>query len=124
LPEALSLDAFAAQVKVSLDCDHLRLTGAGSRTVHKVAVCGGSGAGLLQTAHRQGADVLVTGDVKYHEARQAEELGIALIDAGHFATEKLMIEQVTHALQRASGDRHWEIVFEAYAGEQDPFRLY
>ena len=124
LPEALSLDAFAAQVKVSLDCDHLRLTGAGSRTVHKVAVCGGSGAGLLQTAHRQGADVLVTGDVKYHDARQAEELGIALIDAGHFATEKLMIEQVTHALQRASGDRHWEIVFEAYAGEQDPFRLY
>jgi len=92
--------------------------------VCKVAVCGGSGAGLVHTAHRQGADVLVTGDVKYHDARQAEELGIALIDAGHFATERLMVEQVVNALQDAARQRHWETVFEAYTGEQDPFRLY
>ena len=124
LAQVTTLDAFAAKVKETLGCDHLRMTGAGNRTVHKVALCGGSGAGLLQTAHRQGADVLVTGDVKYHEARLAEELGIALIDAGHFATEKLMIEQVTDALREAARQRRWELVFEAYAGEEDPFRLY
>jgi dinuclear metal center YbgI/SA1388 family protein len=124
LEQETTLDNFAARVKNALRCDHLRLTGSGSRTVHKIALCGGSGAGLLQTAHRQGADVLVTGDIKYHDARQAEELGIALIDAGHFATERLMIEQVTDALQVAARQRHWEIVFEAYTGEQDPFRLY
>jgi hypothetical protein len=124
LEQETTLDGFAAMVKDALGCDHLRLTGSGTRTVHKVALCGGSGAGLLQTAHRQGADVLVTGDIKYHDARQAEELGIALIDAGHFATESLMIEQVADALQVAARQRHWEIVFEAYSGEQDPFRLY
>ncbi len=124
LEQEMTLDGFAARVKHALGCDHLRLTGSESRTVHKVALCGGSGAGLLQTAHRQGADVLVTGDIKYHDARQAEELGIALIDAGHFATERLMIEQVADALQVAARQRHWEIVFEAYSGEQDPFRLY
>ncbi len=124
LEQETTLDDFAARVKNALGCDHLRLIGPGDQTVHKIALCGGSGAGLLQTAHRQGADVLVTGDVKYHEARQAEELGIALIDAGHFATEKLMIEQVADALQVAARQRHWEIVFEAYTGEQDPFRLY
>jgi putative NIF3 family GTP cyclohydrolase 1 type 2 len=79
---------------------------------------------LLQTAHRQGADVLVTGDVKYHDARQAEELGIALVDAGHFATEKLMIDKVADALRHAARKRHWEILFETYTGEQDPFRFY
>ena len=89
-----------------------------------MALCGGSGAGLLQSAHRQGADVLVTGDVKYHDARQAEELGIALIDAGYFATEKLMIDHVADSLREAAQQHHWEIVFEAYAGEKDPFRLY
>lgn len=124
LEQATALDDFAARVKTALGCDHLRLIGAGSRPVHKIALCGGSGAGLLQTAHRQGADVLVTGDVKYHDARQAEELGIALIDAGHFATEKLMIEQVAGSLREAASKRHWEVVFETYAGEQDPFRLY
>lgn len=124
LDQATTLDAFADNVKSGLGCRHLRLIGAGSRPVHKIALCGGSGAGLLQTAHRQGADVLVTGDVKYHDARQAEELGIALIDAGHFATERLMIEQVADSLREAARQRHWEIVFEAYTGEHDPFRLY
>jgi hypothetical protein len=124
LEQEMSLDAFASRVKDALGCDHLRLIGSGSRTVHKIALCGGSGAGLLQTAHRQGADALVTGDVKYHDARQAEELGIAMIDAGHFATEKLMIEQVADALQIAARQRHWDIIFETYTGEQDPFRLY
>jgi dinuclear metal center YbgI/SA1388 family protein len=124
LQQAMSLDEFAAIVKNNLGCEHLRLIGAENQKIHKVALCGGSGSGLLQTAHRQGADVLVTGDVKYHDARQAEELGIALIDAGHFATEKLMIEQVAASLQDEARKRHWEIVFETYTGEQDPFRLY
>jgi len=124
LQQKLTLDAFSATGQETLDCDHLRLIGPANRTIHKVALCGGSGAGLLHTAHRQGADVLVTGDVKYHDARQAEELGIALIDAGHFATEKLMIDQVADALREAAQQHHWEIVFEAYAGEEDPFRLY
>jgi putative NIF3 family GTP cyclohydrolase 1 type 2 len=47
-----------------------------------------------------------------------------LIDAGHFATERLMIEQVADSLREAARQRHWEIVFEAYTGEHDPFRLY
>ena len=124
LAQQETLGAFAAKVKESLGCDHLRLIGADQMPVRKVALCGGSGAFLLQTAHRQGADVLVTGDVKYHEARQAEELGIALIDAGHFATEQLMIEQVTQSLQAAARQLNWGVAFEAYTGEKDPFRFY
>ncbi len=123
LQEDKTLDEFAAGIKEVLDCDHLRLIGDGDRRVSKIALCGGSGAGLLQAAHRQGADVLVTGDVKYHEARQAEELGIALVDAGHFNTEKLMIEKVAEALRLAAQQRRWEILFETYTGERDPFRL-
>jgi dinuclear metal center YbgI/SA1388 family protein len=124
LAQQTTLGEFAVSVKKSLGCDHLRLIGADQMPIRKVALCGGSGAFLLQTAHRQGADVLVTGDVKYHEARQAEELGIALIDAGHFATEQLMIEQVTQSLQAAARQLNWGVAFEAYTGEEDPFRFY
>lgn len=124
LEQELTLDEFVKQTKEALACTHLRVVCSGRKTVRKVALCGGSGAGLLQVAHRQGADVLVTGDIKYHDARQAEELGLALIDAGHFATEKIMIEQVTDALRSAAEKKHWDIKFEAYPGEEEPFRVY
>ncbi|MGW8312105.1 MAG: Nif3-like dinuclear metal center hexameric protein [Desulfuromonadales bacterium] len=124
LPQELTLETFAARVKQVLGCRHLRLIGPEHRSVGKVAVCGGSGAGLVSTAHRQGADVLVTGDVKYHDARQAEELGLAVVDAGHFATERLMVERVAEALQNVARQRQWDIAIEVYTGEQDPFRFY
>lgn len=124
LAAEMPLNDFADRVKSALGCSHLRLTGAGNRTVHKIALCGGSGAGLLHTAHRQGADALVTGDVKYHDARLAEQLGIALIDAGHFATEKVMIGKVAETLNRVARQRHWDILFDTFTGEQDPFRFY
>lgn len=124
LAAEMPLNDFADRVKSALGCSHLRLTGAGNRTVHKIALCGGSGAGLLHTAHRQGADVLVTGDVKYHDARLAEQLGIDLIDAGHFATEKVMIGKVAETLNRVARQRHWDILFDTFTGEQDPFRFY
>lgn len=124
LARKIPAEEFAARVKGALGCDHLRMSGPRNASVHKVALCGGSGVGLLAAAHRLGADVLVTGDVKYHDARQAEELGIVLIDAGHFATEQLMVEQVAEALQKAARQRQWEVDFEIFTGEQDPFRLY
>ncbi len=65
-----------------------------------MALCSGSGASLLRDAARSGADVLVTGDVKYHEARDAEDLGLALIDAGHFPTEIIMVHEMTERLGR------------------------
>ncbi len=68
--------------------------------------------------------MLVTGDAKYHDARQAEELGIALIDAGHFSTEKIMIDRVARDLQKAAEKRRWDIKFEAFTGEEEPFRVY
>ena len=83
----------------------VRFVGDPDAMVSKIALCSGSGASLLRQAVRSGADVLVTGDVKYHEARDAEELGIALIDAGHFSTEIIMIDAVitrlTSMLQEA-----------------------
>ncbi len=124
LPAPVTLAAFAAQVKTALGCGHLRLVGDASRQVRKVALCGGSGAGLLRAAHRQGADVLVTGDVKYHDARQAEELGLALIDAGHFSTEQLMVTRMADALGVAARQNNWNLNFDAYTGEEDPFQVY
>ncbi|MCL1990330.1 MAG: Nif3-like dinuclear metal center hexameric protein [Defluviitaleaceae bacterium] len=62
-------------------------------SVEKVAVIGGKGEKYLYEAKAMGADVLVTGDVTYHAALDAKEMGLNLLDIGHFS-EVIMEEQV------------------------------
>ena len=121
LPQALPLHDYARQIAAALGTSALRLVGDPQRLVHKVACCGGSGASLLFAAQRQGADLLVTGDVKYHDARNALDLGLALIDAGHFATEVLMVAGLAEKLRRAADARHLPLEFIESASGQDPF---
>ncbi len=123
LPESLSLADFAGQIRKILPAAGLRYVGDPSAAVSKVALCSGSGASLLRDAARAGADVLVTGDVKYHEAREAQELGIALIDAGHFHTEIIMAAEMTDQIEAAlcsAGYKNCQVL--PCQVETDPFR--
>ena len=81
-----NLEDFLAHVKRSLGCDGLRYVNPGG-TVHRVAVCGGSGSDELAAVIRAGCDTFITGDVKYNGFRDAFDAGLNLIDAGHFYTE-------------------------------------
>lgn len=121
LPTPRSLGDFAGQIKELLGVPALRLCGDLNATVAKVAVCGGSGASLLAEAARQGADVLVTGDVKYHEAQSALSRNVAVIDAGHFATERLMVPMLSERLQREADQRGLPVTILPMTGECDPF---
>ena len=84
--EETSLAAFAAQVKASLGCEGLRYVDAG-RTVRRVAVGGGACGGELANVAAAGCDTFVNADVKYNQFWDARDLGVNLIDAGHFKTE-------------------------------------
>jgi len=55
--------------------------------IKRVAVCGGAGAALAEAAQAEGAQAYVTSDVRHHEFLEAEARGLALLDAGHGATE-------------------------------------
>jgi len=94
LPDATTLADYASWVAAQLGAPGTRFVGEPAAVVKKVALCSGSGASVMHSAARAGAHVLVTGDIKYHEARDAQELGIALIDAGHFHTEIIMAAAV------------------------------
>ena len=122
LSKVTLLDDVLLQIKAALLVETLRVAGAKSDKIKKLAVCGGSGASLLQAASRQGADLLVTGDVSYHDARKAEELGLTVVDAGHFATEHIVVDQLTRALKSAAKANGLDFEVSAVTGEQDPFR--
>ena len=121
LVEPVSLKHLADSILRKLDCIALRIVGNPTRIVQKIALCSGSGISLLRDAVRAGADLLLTGDVKYHEAREAEMLGIALIDAGHFSTEKIMVEAVLSFLDTSLAQNNFKAELLAADTEVDPF---
>lgn len=124
LPSPLSLGEYAGRVRDALSAPGLRYVGDPLATVSKVALCSGSGASLLRDAARSGADVLVTGDIKYHDARDAQDLGIALIDAGHFKSEIIMVEEISQRLSRALEENGFQgCLVMPCTLESDPFKI-
>ncbi len=122
LPREFQLHALGDQLRNILDLPAVRVVGDLNRSVRKVAVCTGSGASLLRKALEAGVQAFITGDVKYHDARSALEQGIAIVDVGHFASEKIVIQPWARKLREAARKNQWALeVFEARS-ETDPFR--
>lgn len=95
--EKTNIADFAEKVKTALGCNGLRYCD-GGKAVQKVAVIGGAGGSFYQEAIKAGADTFVSGDCKYSNFLPSYEIGLNLIDAGHFQTENLITEILREAL--------------------------
>ncbi len=72
-------------IKSKLKITNLRvINNKNIQKIKNIALCSGSGSDFIETAKKECADVLITGDIKYHTAIDSD---IMLIDAGHFETE-------------------------------------
>ncbi len=92
LIHAATLREFAELVKKKLGTPHVRTAGDLGKTVITAAVASGSCAELIPAAHALGCNVIVTADMKYHNMIAAAESGIAVIDAGHYPTEIIVMD--------------------------------
>ena len=88
--EPMEYADFLAHVKTALGANGLRCAGPEKR-VQLFGVCGGAGADFIPDAAARGCDAYITADVKHHQFLWAGELGIALVDAGHFSTENVVV---------------------------------
>lgn len=88
--EPMEYADFLAHVKTALNANGLRCAGTEKR-VQLFGVCGGAGADFIPDAAARGCDAYITADVKHHQFLWAGELGIALVDAGHFSTENVVV---------------------------------
>jgi len=95
-----SLEDFLAVVKEKLGCAGLRYADSG-KPVCKVAVGGGACAGEMVEAFETGCDTFVTSDIKYNQFWDAHDMGLNLIDAGHFATENPVTVYLAEKLREA-----------------------
>ncbi len=86
LPSKRSLESFAANLKFLIGADSVRLTDA-FNPVHRVAVLGGDGKDFVKAAMEAGADTYISGRISYNVMEEGSEMGINLIEAGHYFTE-------------------------------------
>ena len=102
LDKPVTFDEFISDVNAACGYEGLKIQGDSDREIRKVAVCTGGGGEYLYEAYKQGADAFVSGDIKHHDAQAAKDLGICLIDAGHYGTEWQFVPNLAAQL-RADG---------------------
>ncbi|MGN1037838.1 MAG: Nif3-like dinuclear metal center hexameric protein, partial [Mailhella sp.] len=113
LPSPLSLEELCTTLRNHLPlermCGICRLIGHPGKPIRRVAVCTGSGSSLMDEAALAGADIFITGDVKYHDAlslfsrhdrRSSNFCPMAILDVGHFSLEEEMIRRFALLLQQ------------------------
>lgn len=121
LEQATSLALLVNNLKQTLDINHVKVAGNLDTQVRTVAVCSGSGSSMVSAFFDAGADVFISGDLKYHDARNFEFARKALIDIGHFASEHLIVETFAEQLNRHFHDKGMSLAVESYRNEKDPF---
>lgn len=97
------------------------MTGKPDRMIKKAAVCCGSGSDIWPYAADAGAELFISSEIKHHIARDAEERGIAVIDAGHFYTEHPIVFEMARFLRQKADQMGWEIELFVFDGEAPPF---
>lgn len=123
LPGVMTLEAFARMVKERLGAPQVRLVARDPQaTLSVVAVLAGDGRRYVDAAASAGAHALVTGDIDHHTALRALARGIALVDAGHWATERRAADLYAEALRRALADEPVEVLVSEVSTQ--PFHVF
>lgn len=79
----------------------VKFVGDPAQKVANVAIIAGSAASYIDSIAGKGVELLITADVKYHEAQRAQNLGLNLIVASHYAMEKLALDLVVPLISAA-----------------------
>lgn len=98
-----NLQALCEKIKLKLNMNHIRVVGDLNTKIKKVAVVTGAGSDMVRLAKSKNCDVIITGDVKYHEAQDALDMGMTIVDCGHFDTEDIFKDVMKRFLDSVEG---------------------
>ena len=122
LPEPVDLLSASGLIKNILGLSTVKVIGTDESVIKRIAVVGGSGRDLISIAAEKKADLLVTGDIGHHDALTARALGLNIIDAGHFSTERFALTGFIKKLEDLFAGHHMDIVLKLHEDERDPAR--
>jgi putative NIF3 family GTP cyclohydrolase 1 type 2 len=96
-PRPMTAEALAAHVREALGLEGVRFSGPAGRKVKRVAVCSGSGGSLLGLAAVR-AEAMLTGEINHHQGIEAHQRKLAVIEAGHFESEVVVVRPLAERL--------------------------
>ena len=108
LPKNMTFGELARLSEKELNT-RVRITGDVNARIHRLAMIGGGGAEELFDAKSAGADAYITGEMKHHLAIQAEFIGLNVIEAGHYETERIVLPRLIERLQREANDVQYRL---------------
>jgi dinuclear metal center YbgI/SA1388 family protein len=120
---ATQLIPLARQIKKALGLPSIKVVGRPDLPIKRAAVCSGSGSSLLPVFLASDADVFISGDWRYHDARRAEADKRALIDIGHFSSEHIIVKELAQRLQGDLDEAGLSVIVKACELEKDPFYI-
>ena len=123
LTPPVDLETLVGNIKQAMGLEYVRFAGRIQKRVQRVAVCSGSGGSLVNAFLDSSADVFITGDVRYHDAREIEAHQRGVIDIGHFESERIIVQHLAQRLSAWLDRNGLAAVVQEAACEETPFRI-
>ena len=101
----ITLMELVQNAKEIFNLSHIRFTGNPDKMINRIAICSGGGGGLLDDAIQSGADVYITGDIKYSGVRDSFSQSVDIIEVNHFASECLAKRLLAEILSDSLSDK-------------------
>jgi dinuclear metal center YbgI/SA1388 family protein len=101
---------------------NVRLIGPKPQLISQIALLPGSGGNFILDAQRTGADLYITGELNHHQALLAQEIGLSVLSAGHFETERPSMFRLQRELQKVIDPQH-QVTF-TMLEETPPFQRF
>ena len=118
LEKEMELTDLISRVKDNININTLKIVH-GNNKVKNIAVINGSGQSFFSQALKRGADCIITGDTTYHFALDYKEMGISIIDTGHFSSEWLVFLKTMDKIKNEFKD----IEFISSVNVEDPYEF-
>lgn len=117
-------DAFLKHITNTLHLPALPIAGKLPDKVSRVAVCGGSGSDLAEKALQAGAHIYISGEIKHSTARWAEENQFCIIDAGHYATENIIVSKLVNTISSFVSEKNSQAPVLASQKQRSPMSYF
>jgi dinuclear metal center YbgI/SA1388 family protein len=124
LPYSCKLSEIMHKISSMLRNPGLLVVGHPEQMITRIALCGGSGSDLWPMAVNEDADLFLSAEIKHHIAREAEQMGKAIIDAGHFYTEWPIVPAMAKYMKQQASNEGWDLKIDIFDDEKSPFGLW
>ncbi len=117
----ITSEEFLGRIFSVLKLETVNIAGVIPDHIQKVALCGGSGSDLAGAAYARGADIYLSAEIKHSTAVWAGEVGFAIIDGTHYATEKPATFYLAKELEEIMEKQKWQTEIQLTETEKHPF---